>query len=314
MFGRTRSILQNQVSSFGSHFFKDGSIVIPGNITYNPSYYAVKINPTHIGLSVGLYIDQLVGKKIKGQTSQITAVVQKVLKNTQSITGDYTLYVKYITADANFNTSQFRDGETLIALDNVTYGNTTIPSGDTFGTTINSESTFTASSVSILEGTYFVRGHFLKIAANTLILDQYSNTPSYRVGLFISESIVDAQEDNTLYDNARGFSNYAAPGADRLKITATLTKKRLTNTDDKDFVELLRVDRGVVKKIQDTSTYSQIRDYLAKRTFEESGDYAVDKFDVEIENSLNDRLGSDGIYFENQISNSKLLTLIHCFR
>ena len=297
-----QSILQNQVSSFGSHFFKDGSIVVPGNITYNPSYYAVKINPTHVGLSVGLYIEQLVGKKIKGQTSQITAVVQKVLKNTDSDTGDYTLYVKYITADANFNTGQFRDAETLIALDNVTYGNTTIPSGDTFATTINAESTFIASSVSILDGTYFIRGHFLNISANTLLLDQYSNTPSYRVGLFVSETIVDAQEDNTLYDNARGFSNYAAPGADRLKITATLTKKRLTDTDDKDFVELLRVDNGVVKKIQDSSTYSQIRDYLAKRTFEESGDYAVDQFGVEVENSLNDRLGSDGIYFDNQIT------------
>ena len=87
-----QSILQNQVKSFGNHIFKDGSIVIPGNITYNPTYYAVKINPTHVGLSVGIYLEQLVGKKIKGQTSQITAVVQKVLKNTESETGDYTLY------------------------------------------------------------------------------------------------------------------------------------------------------------------------------------------------------------------------------
>tara|TARA_B100002019_G_scaffold285718_1_gene295106 strand:+ start:108 stop:7211 length:7104 start_codon:yes stop_codon:yes gene_type:complete len=297
-----QSILQNQISSFGNHFFKDGSIVIPGNITYNPNYYAVKINPTHVGLSVGLYIEQLVGKKIKGQTSQLTAVVQKVLKNTESETGDYTLYVKYISADANFNTSQFRDSETLIALDNITYGNTTIPTGDTFATAINAESTFTASSVSILDGTYFVRGHFVNISADTLILDQYSNNPSYRVGLFISESIIDAQADGTLYDNARGFSNYAAPGADRLQISAKLTKKRLTDTDDKDFVEILRVNNGIVKKIQDDSTYSQIRDYLAQRTFEESGDYAVDQFDVEVENSLNDRLGSDGVYFSNQVT------------
>lgn len=297
-----QSSLQNQISTFGNHFFKDGSIVIPGNITYNPSYYAVKINPTHVGLSVGLYIDQLVGKKIKGQVSQLTAVVQKVLKNSESDTGDYTLYVKYISADSNFNISQFRDAETLVALDNVTYGNTTIPSGDTFGSAINSESTFTASSVSILDGTYFIRGHFLNISADTLILDQYSNTPSYRVGLSISESVVDAQEDNSLYDNARGFSNYAAPGADRLKITAKLNKKRLTDTDDKDFVELLRVNAGIVKKIQDSSTYSQVRDYLAKRTFEESGDYAIDQFNIEIDNSLNDRLGSDGVYFSNQIT------------
>jgi len=297
-----QSMLQNQVKSFGNHIFKDGSIVIPGNISYNSTYYAVKINPTHVGLSVGLYLDQLVGKRIKGQTSQITGVVQKVLKNTESETEDYTLYVKYITADSAFNISQFSDSETLITLDSVTYGNTTISGGDTFATLINSEATFTGSAVSISNGVYYIRGHFVNVAEDTIILDQYSNTPSYRVGLSITESIIDAQEDDSLYDNARGFSNYAAPGADRLRISTNLTKKRLTDTDDKDFVEILRVSNGVVKKIQDTNQYSEIKEYLAKRTFEESGNYAVDSFNVEVENSLNDRLGSDGVFFSNQIT------------
>ena len=36
-----QSILQNQVESFGNHVFKDGSVVIPGNVTYNSEYYAV---------------------------------------------------------------------------------------------------------------------------------------------------------------------------------------------------------------------------------------------------------------------------------
>ena len=34
-----QSILQNQVESFGNHVFKDGSVVIPGNVTYNSEYY-----------------------------------------------------------------------------------------------------------------------------------------------------------------------------------------------------------------------------------------------------------------------------------
>ena len=37
-----QSILQNQVKSFGDHVFKDGSIVIPGNVTYNSEYNAIK--------------------------------------------------------------------------------------------------------------------------------------------------------------------------------------------------------------------------------------------------------------------------------
>ena len=41
-----------------------------------------------------------------------------------------------------------------------------------------------------------------------------------------------------LYDNARGFSNYAAPRADRLKIKTTLAKKSLTDLNDTNFIEL----------------------------------------------------------------------------
>ena len=37
-----QSILQNQIESFGSHIFKEGSMVIPGNINYNAEYNSVK--------------------------------------------------------------------------------------------------------------------------------------------------------------------------------------------------------------------------------------------------------------------------------
>ena len=79
---------------------------------------------------------------------------------------------------------------------------------------------------------------------------------------------------NLLYDNAKGFSNFAAPGADRLKISTKLSKKLLNDYDDKTFVELFRIEDGEIKKLQNTSVYSIIKDYFAKRTFEESGDYS----------------------------------------
>ena len=53
---------------------------------------------------------------------------------------------------------------------------------------------------------------------------------------------------------------------------------------------------------RDTNQYSEIKEYIAKRTFEESGNYAVDPFNIEVENSLNDRLGSDGVFFPGQIT------------
>ena len=58
-----QSILQNQIERFGKHFFKEGSKVIPGNIGFNPFYYAVQLNNTYLGVPVSAYADQLVGKK-----------------------------------------------------------------------------------------------------------------------------------------------------------------------------------------------------------------------------------------------------------
>ena len=74
-----------------------------------------------------------------------------------------------------------------------------------------------------------------------LILDQYTNSPSYRVGFLIKEEKTSASSTNSdLYDNALGFSNEAAPGADRFKLSTTLHKKSLTDINDKDFVELIK--------------------------------------------------------------------------
>lgn len=295
-----QSILQDQVESFGSHIFKEGSMVIPGNIVYDNQFYAVKLNPTQFGVNITSYIQKFVGKKITGQISGTTAVVQLVQFPNSEV--EYvTLYVKYQDSDNNFSFNEFQDGESLSANENVEYNGVTITSGTEFASTISSNSTSTGSAASIGEGVYFIRGTFAKVPKQTIILDYYTNTPSYRVGLRVNEEIITAKDDSTLYDNAKGFTNYAAPGADRFKISLVLTKKSITDVNnDTDFVELLRVKDGTIKKLETKSQYSIIRDYLAQRTYDESGDYIVDPFEFSINNSLNNRLGNDGIFFSNE--------------
>ena len=61
--------------------------------------------------------------------------------------------------------------------------------------------------------------HFVDVQKSQIVLDPYDNEPSFRVGFDIVEEIVNADQDETLNDNAKGFTNYAAPGADRLKIS-----------------------------------------------------------------------------------------------
>jgi hypothetical protein len=295
-----QSILQNQLESFGSNIFKEGSIVVPGNIIYDNQFFAVKLNPTQFGVDISLYLDLLLNKTIEGQVSGVSASVQFIqLPNNQ--VDDITIYVKYINSNSNYEISEFQDGESITVTENITYGNTSINIGTPVATLVSSDATSVGSAASIGEGILFVRGTFVRIPKQTIILDYYTNTPSYRVGLKVDEKIVTAKDDPTLYDNAKGFSNYAAPGADRFEISLSLTKKLLTDTEnDTDFVEILRVKNGAIQKVENKTQYSIIRDYLAQRTYDESGNYVVDPFEFSLNNSLNDRLGNDGIYLETE--------------
>jgi len=297
-----QSILQNQIEDFGSHIFKEGSIVIPGNIAYDGQFYAVKLNPTNLGVDVSVYINNFIGKKITGQNSGTTATIQYVAMPDGNNIEDLTIYVKYLDSDNNYEFNQFPDNESFFASESIVYGNTTIAAGTVFASSLASNSTAIGSAAFIGDGVFFIRGYFVNVTKQTLLLDEYSNTPSYRVGLKITESLINAKDDSSLYDNAKGFTNYAAPGADRLKIGLTLSKKLISDTNDTDFVELLRVDDGKIKILETKTEYNKLRDYLAERTYDESGDYSITPFQPSIHNSLNDRLGNDGLFFSDELT------------
>ena len=296
-----QSILQNQIEDFGSHVFKEGSIVIPGAPTFDDQFNAVKLNSTQFGIDVSLYVNELVGKTVEGEISGVTASVDFVALPDGNNVEDLTIYVKYGNAGITDSTRDvFLDGESLLVKENVVYGNTTIDAGTAVATLLSTDATSTGSSASVADGVYFVRGTFVNVSQQTIILDYYTNTPSYRVGLQIDEQIITAKDDPSLYDNAKGFTNYAAPGADRLKISLNLVKKEITDKNDTDFIEILRVQSGKIRKITTKTNYNIIRDYLAERTFEESGNYSLQPFNIVASNSLNDRLGNGGLFFGNQ--------------
>lgn len=300
-----QSILQNQIEKFGQYFFKDGAKVIPGNTGYNQLYYAIQLENSYLGIPVSAYIDQLVGAKITGKTSGITAVVDKILLPQDSERGNLTLYVNYISSSTqNNSTQQFLDGELLTANININstlLGNNNISIGEPFATTIANNAASIGSSFNISEGIYFIRGYFVKVDTETLILDQYSTKPNYRVGLYIDEQIVNSDIDENLNDNSQGYNNYAAPGADRLKISVFLFKKSLTDFDDNNFIELATIVDGVIRSKADTKD-SAFNEELARRTYEESGDYFVTPFDITLKESLNDRKGNGGLFNEGQFT------------
>ena len=298
-----QSILQDQIESFGSHMFKEGSMVIPGNSQYDAEYFSIKLDSNHLGIPVSLYVDQLKGKILEGQSTGIKILIDDFsLPNEATGITDLTIFVKYIDAGID-NTSKFlEDGENLLIQESLVYGNTLINAGDTVANLIDVGASAIGCRVSISDGVFFIRGHFVNVSADKLVLDAYTNNPSYRVGLFIKEELVSANDDESLYDNARGFSNFAAPGADRLKISTTLTKKGLTDFNDKNFIEIMRLDDGELKKLQNKTQYNLIKDYFAKRTYEESGNYSVGNFKFDVEESLNDGISNEGVFNTGELT------------
>jgi hypothetical protein len=132
------------------------------------------------------------------------------------------------------------------------------------------------SKITVSEGVVYVADHFVKHTTQTIILDKYTNEPSYKVGLVPNKSFVDYIEDQSLVDNAQGTPNFQAPGADRLKIDTTLTKIALdATTDENEFITVTEIDGGVARKRKTITVDSKLEDVLAKRTQEESGNYTL---------------------------------------
>lgn len=299
-----QSILQNQIEQFGKHIFKDGSPVIGGEVNFISPVYAVQISSTHNGLPIELYIDQIIDRNFIGSNSGVKAQVLGFIRDIESEKSNYTLYVKYTSGGGpNFENSKFFELEDLITESTlVTERNLTLQSGQTvFNTLSTGGIEYQGSLCEVKEGIFFIRGYFIKSITQKIITSQYTSNDNYKVGFQIIESAVTADQDSSLYDNAAGFNNYAAPGADRFGIDLVLTTKIISDNDS-DFIELLRIQNGQPQYIVSKTIYSLIRDELASRTYDESGDYLVIPFSVFARETLNDGYKILGLYKQNQLT------------
>src|SRR6056300_533326 len=268
---QSQTILQNQIEKLGDHFFEKGAMVIPGEIGYDLNYYAVKLTSIDSSNTLADFTD---GTVLTGSTSGITATI--VNRVATDGTDPDTLYVKYSkSGGTNKNEFAFADGETITGTNSESTAVSAIV-----------DTTATGSAAQVQAGTYYINGFLVSVANQTIILDKYTNTPSYRVGLLVTESFITPNNDNSLNDNAQGVSNTNAPGAHRFKIDLTLTKKTIASTEDANFVELLRLSNGVLQNQVRTTEYAVLEDTFARRTFDESGDYAVRDFDLDLREHL----------------------------
>jgi hypothetical protein len=281
-----QSILQNQIKRHGDAIFKQGAMVIPGQASIQtitqPGAGAdyVKLVALYNGVAVETFLTSLNGKTLVGQTTGVKATV--IL--TQSAEGNdpTTIYLNYQQSGTDKATKTFAVNEVLITEDSV-YSIQVGATNDSIGK---------GSTATVNSGVYYINGHFCLVDKQTIVLDKYTTSPTYRIGLLVSEEIITPEEDETLLDNAQNSYNYAAPGAHRFYIDLTLTKIGVNSTADANFVELIRVTEGSIKTIVDQTEYSLLGDELARRTYDESGDYTVNGFGIDVREHRNNNRGA----------------------
>lgn len=142
--------------------------------------------------------------------------------------------------------------------------------------------TGTGYGFKVSDGVIFQKGFFIYVDPQEIIVDPYKTTPSNLiVGFNVVETIVNNSVDSSLNDNAAGTRNEGAPGAYRLKLEPTLELKSVANVDSSNnFFTLVEFQEGVAVRQRQETQYSTLGKELARRTYDESGDYVVKPFKV----------------------------------
>jgi hypothetical protein len=306
-----QSALQHQIEAHGSHIFREGALVVPGQGTVQ-SYHSLKLASTFNGEQVdpSQYYNVDSPTTITGATTGVTA---KVIGFKAATTTDQPLlYVSYERAGSDFTTTIFADGENITANTAITHSTQSYATGVAAVTTYTSEYTETNGATvaqlssaagpasrtglayRIESGIFYIRGFFVNNVAETLVLNNYGPDYTGTVGFAVTETIVTPESASSLLDNSTGSSNFAAKGAHRLSISVALSARTPT-TDTTNFISLVDIKNGKSTIIGRTSQYAQLADEFARRTNDESGSYTVRPFEFRLQESVDVSVGTQNL-------------------
>jgi hypothetical protein len=285
-----QTIIQQQVKRQGDHLFKNGAMVIPGQIGYdtNTPYVALEANLSASDLKTFTILTNITGKTYRGQTSGVEAVILTSVAATAANNEPDTLFVKYIkgSTDDTTTTGRFKAGEVLSPIDGTLGEDLVVADNEGF-------ELGTGTTATIEKGVYYIKDNFVLVDQQTVVISKYSAVPSAKIGLKVVEEVRYPEEDESLLDNALGSPNYAAPGAARYYIDLVLSSLPLaTEVDPYDFIPLLTLENGQVQFLVNKTEYAQLEKTLARRTFDESGDYSVRPFPIQVKEMRNNYRGA----------------------
>ena len=280
-----QSILQNQVERFANEVVVDGTVITGVGISTDTVEY-VKLRDKDANNRVLLLGDFYTGSSvanvvITGATSGITAKLVDAKEGSEAADPNYlSLFVNYTNSGSNNTTKTFNNNETLLVRHS---GNSTFVVA---ANSIATSSTGLGFKASVSDGIVYHKGNFVRVAPQSVIVDKYATTPSKKIGFETTETIVDSNADSSLLDNSTGSTNFAAPGATRLKMTPTLAVRSLTAANTTTFFTVAEVESGqITQKFNDT-TYSDLGSYINERAYETSGNFAIEPFNLRIREHL----------------------------
>lgn len=264
-----QTILQNQIERFGSHIFKNGSLVHGGQISIDTKAVHLNLESTYAGVDIdpSVFVGKTIQWTANNRARAIVVASQAATANTPA-----TIAIKYLTG------KKFGHGETIQVTGEATYANLA-----------SSNSNGAVALASVNDGIFYINGYFVKAEPQTIIASPYSEAANCKLGLQFSPTIVTESSDTTLRDPALESSNYQAPGAARLAIDLQLSSRSLESEDDESqFIELMKIEEGVIKRWNKVAIYSDLADTMARRTFDESGSYTVRPFHLSFKNHPTD--------------------------
>lgn len=266
-----QTMLQKQIERFGKNIFINGSAILDGKSSFQ-NCISLKLQPNYSGVPI-----------------DITRFSNKILFN-----NDNTKRAQIVVAVPADDTT--KEPDTLLVQQ--LYGepftaNELIKTNDTspeFALIINSGNAIrTGQAFSIEAGVFYFNGYFIKTDAQSIAISKYDTTSAtLKVGFDIKEYFVTANEDSTLVDPAQESSNFQAPGADRYKIDMILATRSFESTDLENFIEMAQFKGGVYQSTRKLTIYNKITDELARRTYDESGNYIVKSFPISAQANTTD--------------------------
>ena len=248
------------------------------------------------GETLNFYLTKI--EALSSLTSTVTSRYTDVMATSATLTR--IVNGTYLDKNLVVSTAGVSVGDT-VKITSINYKATVVAIVDTNNLTLNlpltqevtnlSASIINEVSVSALEvgvdnGVWFTNGFFVRNIAASIIPDSLSAYPSVVVGFEVLETITDSYSDPSLLDPAIGASNYQAPGADRYTITLNLVSKpyisdqTVANLTTNKFIELVRINAGVVEDIINVPILSDVSAAIASAVSDISGDFIVNPFSL----------------------------------